>query len=166
MAVFITLTFLLQSKDVKAGIPCSHIMICCRENNKGITFLVNGKWNGAHDYSDISQVADVLQKIKDAGINIVIIDMTNESQWNQYWHLFEPMVNNIQQVCKQKNMQFIVFIGAAGDLALWNKKAERIWKLWGAGFKLSPIWLWRQSPDADCLSASRYVLGTLQQRTR
>ena len=130
MAVFIVLAFLLQSTNVKAGIPCSHIMICCRENNKGITFLVNGKWNGAHDYSDISQVADVLQKIKDAGINIVIIDMTNESQWNQYWHLFEPMVNNIQQVCKQKNMQFIVFIGAAGDLALWNKKAERIWKLW------------------------------------
>lgn len=129
-ALLFLLSIVVYLAKVKAGVPCAHILICCRENNKGMTFLVNGKWNGAHDYKDINQVSDVLQKIKDAGINIVIVDMTNESQWNQYWDLFKPMVNNIQQVCRQKNMQFILFIGAAGSFSDWNEKAERIWKTW------------------------------------
>lgn len=129
-ALLFLLSIVVYLPEVKAGVPCAHILICCRENNKGMTFLVNGKWNGAHDYKNINQVSDVLQKIKDAGINIVIVDMTNESQWNQYWDLFKPMVNNIQQVCRQKNMQFMLFIGAAGSFSDWNEKAERIWKTW------------------------------------
>ncbi len=143
--------------------------------------MVNGKWNGAHDYKDINQVSDVLQKIKEAGIKIVIVDMTNESQWNIYWKEYEPMVNNIQQVCRKKNMQFIVFIGAAGGFSVWNEKAERIWKKWaqdaayrryGFGdnrpmlvvFQPSEMYWekYNQAPDSLKTYLSRFHIGTTQ----
>lgn len=165
----------------KAGIPCAHILICCRESNKGIKFSVNGKWNEAHDYSDRKQVSDVLQKIKDAGIKIVIIDMTNDSQWNQYWEIYKPMVDNIQQVCKEKKMQFVIFIGAAGSFADWNEKAKRIWNTWAqdstyrrygfndnrpmlVAFQPSDMYWERynKAPESEKTYLSKFYIGTTQ----
>jgi hypothetical protein len=122
------------------SVPITHIMVCCRDANMGTTFLVNGKWNPAHDYSDINQVRDILQKIKDAGINIVSIDFTNPSQWNTgdvkgeplLWSMFHPMLLNIAQVCKEKNMQYFLFLGnsVAWSLKYWNGIAQKIWENW------------------------------------
>jgi hypothetical protein len=87
-------------------------MVCCRVTNKGTTFLVNGQWNPNHDYGDINQVRDILQKIQDAGINTVSVDFTNPSQWTIFKDTFIPMLKNINQVTAEKGMQMIVFIGA------------------------------------------------------
>jgi hypothetical protein len=130
MVLIILLLTLIYTPEINAGHPCCHVLICCRSTNKGMTFLVNGKWMEAHDYKDISQVSDILQKINDAGIKTVIVDMTNNSQWTNLWDEFEPMLNNIQQVCRNKDMQFFIFIGAAGEFSFWNEKAGRILKLW------------------------------------
>lgn len=119
-----------EEPAIGSGHPVCHVLICCRTTNRGIKFLVNGQWNPAHDYGDISQVRDVMQKIKDAGIRTVSIDMTNDSQWNQFWDEFKPMVDNIQQVCREKQMQFFLFIGAAGDMAFWNEKAKYTLENW------------------------------------
>jgi len=139
--LFFLLPLLIYVPKVKAGEPCCHILICCRSNNDGMTFLVNGNWNPAHDYTDIKQVSDILQKIKDAGVKNVIVDMTNASQWTHLWAQFKPMVNNVQQVCREKNMQFFVFIGAAfveddkkriktTPFAFWNAMAKNVWEMW------------------------------------
>ncbi len=69
--------------------------------------------------------------------------MTNPSQWTRFWDQFEPMVNNVAEVCKQKEMEFLIFIGAAlpeqvkinnhievDDFTFWNGIAERIWNSW------------------------------------
>ena len=96
--VFI-LTLTLMAPDLLAGEPVCHILICCRNNNRGITFQVNGKWLEAHDYGEMAQVEGILQLIKEAGINTVIIDMTNPSQWTRFWDQFEPMVNNVEKAC-------------------------------------------------------------------
>ncbi len=144
-------------------------------------FLVNGKWNPSHDYNDISQVDDVLQKIKSAGINVVIVDMTNDSQWNKYWDIYSPMVNNIQKVCIKKKMQFIIFIGAAGSFSAWNEKAKRIWNTWahdtsyrkyGFGdnkpmliaFQPSDMYWTRydKAPDSSKNYLSKFHIGTTQ----
>lgn len=142
-----TLLFLLISTfyapKLQAGEPVCHILICCRSQNEGIKFLVNGEWNSAHDYGNIEQVRDILQKVKDTGIKIVIVDMTNASQWTRLWEDFEPMVNNIQQVCTEKEMQFFLFIGASlsedmrketgirqGAFEFWNDMAKKIWETW------------------------------------
>ena len=136
---------LFSAMKLRAGEPVCHIMICCKECNNGLSFFVNGKWNANHEYADINVARDMLQKIKDAGINIVIIDMTNASQWTIFWDRSYPMVNNIQQVCREKNMQFLLFIGSQlpADIKLscnipaetdafdfWNTQAEKIWNTW------------------------------------
>jgi len=140
----IILTLLIcTSSVINAGEPCCHLLICCRSNNNGIKFQVNGEWNPAHNYGDINQVQDILQKIKDAGIHTVIVDMTNASQWTKYWDEFEPMINNIQKVCGEKQMQYFLFIGASlsddiiketgirsDPFTFWNKKAAYILNTW------------------------------------
>ncbi len=108
----------------------------------------------AHDYNDINQVEDVLQKIKNADINIVIIDMTNDSQWNKYWEIYKPMVDNMQQVCKKKKMQFIVFIGVTGSFSDWNAKAKRIWNTWA---KDSSYWRYGFGDNVPCLLPFRHL---------
>ncbi len=143
--VHLLLLLFLVYSELKAGEPVCHIMICCKACNNGVTFLVNGQWRSSHDYSDINQARDILQKIKDAGINTVSIDMTNPSQWTVFWDAFEPMVNNVQQVCREKNMQFFIFIGGqlpeniktecnipsnTDAFQFWNNMAEKIWSLW------------------------------------
>jgi hypothetical protein len=179
--LFLLPSLVFYMPQSKAGIPCTHILICCRESNKGIKFSVNGKWNEAHDYSDRRQVSDVLQKIKDAGIRIVIIDMTNDSQWNQYWKIYKPMVENIQQVCKEKKMQFVIFIGAAGSFADWNEKAKIIWTTWAkdstyrrygfgdnrpmlVAFQPSDMYWERynKAPESEKTYLSKFHIGTTQ----
>ena len=178
--------------NVKAGEPCCHILICCRGNNDGMTFLVDGKWNPAHDYRDINQVLNILQKIKDAGVNNVIIDMTNASQWTNLWPIYQPMVNNVQLACRQKNMQFFIFIGAAftepdkkkltmSQFAFWNAMAKNVWEMWaqdpsykryGYGddrpilivFQPSDIYWerYKAAPESEKTYLSKFHIGTTQ----
>jgi len=111
----ITLTVLfsltLTVPQTKAGEPVAHIMICCRSANEGASFLVNGVWNPNHDYTDINVTRGILQNIKNAGINTVAVDWTNPSQWTVLWSIFKPMMDNIRQVCAEKNMSYIAHIG-------------------------------------------------------
>ena len=143
MLLFILLGLFFCTPIVQAGEPCCHVLICCRSANDAMKFQVNGKWNPAHDYGDINQVRDILQTIKDAGIKTVIVDMTNASQWTNLWKEFEPMVNNIQQVCGEKKMHYFLFIGATlpesirqetgitqDAFAFWNDKAKLILNTW------------------------------------
>ncbi|MCK5908166.1 MAG: hypothetical protein KAG37_11260, partial [Flavobacteriales bacterium] len=128
--------------SVKAGEPMCHVLICCKSCNDGVKFLVNGEWNGNHDYRDIDQARDVMQNIKDAGINTIIIDLTNPSQWEWLWDSYTlPTLENIQQVCVEKNMQYLIHIGGAinptvreqenipddvSDFEYWDSKAKYI----------------------------------------
>jgi hypothetical protein len=141
--IFLILLLMVQVPNLEAGEPCCHILICCRNHNRGMTFQVNGKWLEAHDYRDMEQVKGILGKIKEAGINTVIIDMTNPSQWTRFWEMFEPMVNNVEQACRMMDMEFFLFIGAAlpeqikknnnirvDDFTFWNGIAEKIWNTW------------------------------------
>ena len=126
-----------------AGHPCAHILVCCRNCNDGVTFLVNGEWKSDHDYGDIEQARGVLQTIKDAGIRTVIVDMTNPSQWTRFRSGSMSILENIRQVCREKEMRFFFFIGSQlpeeirvrneidGDaFTFWNGIAKEIWETW------------------------------------
>lgn len=96
-----------------------------------------------HDYRNIDHTRDILEKIQAAGIKTVIIDLTNASQWTDHWGKFEPMVNNIRTVTKEKGMTYFAFIGAqfvsddyqkrmlpGGPFAFWNNIAGKIHDTW------------------------------------
>jgi len=145
IALFIILPLSVFITELKAGEPCCHIMICCKSCNGGAKFLVNNEWNSSHDYKEINQVRSILQKIKEAGINTVIIDMTNASQWTIFKDGYELGVNNVQQVCNEKDMKFFIFIGGqltdatktgcnipleTDAFQFWNDMAAKIWNTW------------------------------------
>ncbi len=129
--------------DGKGPVPVCHLLVCCRANNQGTTFLVNGAWNPAHDYSDIDQVRDILRKVKDAGIRVVGIDFTNPPEWEMgedgplhlegvapAWDRFRPMLENIAQVCGEEELEYFLFIGnpQAWTMKYWNTVAGYIWE--------------------------------------
>ncbi len=139
-----------QAKARPAGegpIPVCHIMPCCRAYNSGTSFLVGGKWVASHNYSDITQVRSIFSQIKSAGISVIGVDFTNGSQWDaagesathngdggEFWYQFKPMIDNIVQVCEEKEMKFFFLIGntqTCGGLDYWNSRiARRIWENW------------------------------------
>ncbi|MHB1462618.1 MAG: hypothetical protein ACYC1M_15120 [Armatimonadota bacterium] len=142
-----------EEPEVGTGHPVCHVLICCRSTNRGIKFLVNGQWNPAHDYGDISQ----------------------------FWDAYKPMVDNIQQVCREKQMQFFLFIGAAGDMAFWNEKAkytlenwakDKTYRRYGNGddrpmliiFNPAEMWWprYNSAPAAHKTYLSRFHMGTTQ----
>lgn len=129
------------------GLPtvACYLMPCCRVNNAGTKFLVCDEWNKAHDYKDISQVRDILKKIRQAGIKVVGVDFTNPSQWDDYgesaphngdggefWREFKPMLDNIALVCAETGMEYFLFIGNTQywGLDYWNDIAGRILQNW------------------------------------
>lgn len=178
-------------KSAQGPVPVTHIMVCCRTAGAGTTFLVNGEWNPDHDYGDIDQVRDIFQKIKDAGINVVSVDFTNPSMWNvgdvpgepTLWNIFSPMIDNIVQVCREKDMQFFLFLGnpAAWTFKYWNRIAGMVLENWAHlpeyrkyGFgddrpmlvMFYPGWefreLWEQTPDDEKDNLAKFRIGTTQ----
>jgi hypothetical protein len=134
----------INSQNLFAGEPVTGLLLCCRGSDRG-SFLVNGVWNTGHNYGDINQVRSIMQHIKDAGINIVSIDMTNASMWVRNFDIFKPMIDNIRKVCQEKNMEYFIMIGIVlpqsirnesgmpsylqtiDQVEFWNNIAQQIW---------------------------------------
>jgi hypothetical protein len=139
---YLLLIFFIFTSTIYAGEPCCYLLICCKNCNRGVEYLVNGQWKASHDYSDINQTRDILQKIKEVGIKNVIIDMSNSAQWESLWVENEKAVNNIEIVCKEKKMKFFILIGSSltqndlnayGNVNIqdfWNEKAGVILDKW------------------------------------
>ncbi len=144
--VLVFLLLLSLTNTVKAGVPVTGLLICCR-GAKG-PYLINDKWVAKHDYNDISQVRGILTNIKNAGIKVVMIDMSNASQWTKFKDIFFPMIENIRTVTAELGMEYFILIGAnlsqgtkdslsdiewiqnLDHLEFWNHPAEIIWKKW------------------------------------
>ncbi len=136
----------LSVNDNIEGFPCVHLLVCCRSANDGTKFLVNGSFTENHDYRIIDHTRSILQSIKDAGIDTVIVDLTNPAQWETLINTHTiPQINNIAQVCREKKMQWFIHYGgqvtdisrmdhnipaSVTRLAYWNGKAKIIWDNW------------------------------------
>ena len=126
-----TLTITQDCQPSDVPIPVSHIMPCCRWNNNGTSFLINGVWNTYHDYADLTQCRNILKTISQAGIRVISIDFTNQAQWDSQWESdhFKERLENIIQVCGEINMEWFLFIGnlSVPGISYWNGIAERIY---------------------------------------
>lgn len=136
-------------KDGYSGAPYAvcHLMPCCRANNAGTKFLLGSEWLSNHDYTDIAQVRSILGQVQAAGINIVSLDYSNPSQWDDYgqsalhggdgnelWRISKKQIENIALVCAEKGMEFFFLIGDTQHWGLkyWNMIAEYIWNNWAS----------------------------------
>ena len=115
----------------KGPVPMTHILICCRSSNEGvIRFKVGDEWITNHDYRNIDHARAILSTIQQAGINDVIIDLTNPSQWaetpaswpgcqpgeNALWETeTKDQIATIEQVCEELGMHFVMFIGRSEE---------------------------------------------------
>lgn len=133
---------------VRRSVPMTHILICCRSSNEGvIRFKVGDEWLTDHSYKNIDHARALLSTIKAAGIDDIIIDVTNPSQWesvpaswpgcvpneNALWETdTRDILATIETVCTELDMRFVMFIGnpAAHTIAYWNGIAKRIWDTW------------------------------------
>ena len=111
-------------------VPATYIMVCCHGADKGTKFLANGEWDDRHDYRDYAFALDQMRKIKEAGINVVGVDFTNPSQWDQFKAHHWPMLLNVVKAAKELDMQYFLFLGntCAHTMKYWNEKAKVVWE--------------------------------------
>ena len=124
------LTRAMANKAVSAPVPVTYIMVCCHGADKGTAFLANGKWDTRHDYRDYFFARDMMRKIKESGINVVGIDFTNPSQWDQFRAHHWPMLENVAKAAAELDMQYFIFMGNthAHTMKYWNDKAKIVWE--------------------------------------
>ena len=105
-------------------------MVCCHGADKGTKFLANGEWDTKHDYRDYAFARDQMRKIKEAGINVVGVDFTNPSQWDQFKAHHWPMLENVAKAAAELDMQYFIFMGNthAHTMKYWNEKAKIVWE--------------------------------------
>lgn len=134
------------NSGLRAGEPCTHLLVCCQHCNREVKILINGKWTEKHTYASLDACRDILQKIKDVGINTVIVDMTNRAQWlGAFEKFYRAKIDTIQQVCEEKDMQFFIHIGHSwskggthflglpaetSHFEAWGEIAQIIWDNW------------------------------------
>ena len=136
-------------QDVSGPVPVCHLLACSgAAANSGAKFLVNGEWNQSHDYADISQVRDIIRKVKEAGIRVVGVEFTNPAAWavdgggavnrecaDPAWEEFRPALGNIVRVCEEEGLEYFLFIGDPQALSMdyCNKVAGFIWEQYAQG---------------------------------
>ena len=116
--------------ETNIPVPATYIMVCCHGADKGTKFLANGEWDAKHNYGDYDFALDQMRKIKAAGINVVGVDFTNPSQWDQFKAHHWPMLQNVVRAAKELDMQYFLFLGntCAHTMKYWNEKAKIVWE--------------------------------------
>ena len=90
------------------------------DEHNGATVYIGGKWQSI-DWKDNNQTAEFIKNIKDAGINIVICDLTNGWSWLDY------EVQYIQSLCAKNGMKLCIAENSGGDVAKFESHAQDIW---------------------------------------
>lgn len=87
---------------------------------KGATVYVEDKWQSV-DWKKTKQIDEFVKNIKDAGINIIICDLTNGWSWLNY------EVQYIQSLCAKNGMKICIAENSGGDVATFESHAQDIW---------------------------------------
>lgn len=89
-------------------------------NYSGARINVRGKWQSI-DWADNAQVNEYLDNIKQAGIQVVVADLTNG------WGWLDARCQFIQGLCAQKGLRFCVAENSEGNVARFESRARDIW---------------------------------------
>ncbi|MBV9864724.1 MAG: RICIN domain-containing protein [Abitibacteriaceae bacterium] len=87
---------------------------------EGARVYVGGTWK-AIDWADNSQINEYLDNCKKAGIQLVIVDLTNG------WGWLNTRSQYMQSLCAQKGLKFCVAENSLGNAATFETHAQDIW---------------------------------------
>jgi hypothetical protein len=90
------------------------------DNTEGATIFVNGKWQSI-DWKDNNQINEYIQNLKDAGITILICDLTNG------WGWLDDKVQYIQSLCAKNGMKLCIAENSSGNVSDFEAHAQDIW---------------------------------------
>jgi len=138
VCVGILVSSLLMITPARAGVPCC-LISCVGEDlahNHGTTFLVDDQYIFC-TYTNPTQITGLLAKIKAAGIQVVIVDMTNDPQWQggNLWPKSQIQIANIDSACRSLGLQYAFLIGgdaAHGSVPILDGRAATILSLWAS----------------------------------
>lgn len=86
----------------------------------GAKIYVKGKWQ-APDWADDAQIIEHIDNCKNAGIDTIIVDLTNG------WGWLNARSRRVLELCAERNMKFCVADNSGGSLATLEDHAEDIW---------------------------------------
>lgn len=87
----------------------------------GLKNQVKGQWKTL-DWADNSLVEVYLDGIKEAGIGVVIADLTNG------WNWLDARCRFIQSLCARKGLKFCIAENSAGSTTTFENHAADVWK--------------------------------------
>lgn len=82
--------------------------------------MVNGQWKTL-DWADESRIGHYLDGIKQAGVTVVVADLTNG------WGWLDARCKVIMRECAKRNMKFCVAENSGGNVAGFEKHSEDVW---------------------------------------
>ena len=87
----------------------------------GLKDSVNAQWR-ALDWADDGLIEAYLEAIKQAGIKVVIADLTNG------WNWLDGRCQYIQSLCAKKGLKFCIAENSTGHTASFESHARDVWK--------------------------------------
>ena len=89
-------------------------------NTEGATIYVNGKWQSI-DWKDNAQIDEYIENLHEAGITVLICDLTNG------WNWLDDKVQYIQTLCAKNGMKLCIAENSQGDISVFESRAMHIW---------------------------------------
>jgi len=86
----------------------------------GLKNQINGQWKTL-DWADDSLVEAYLDGIKEAGVGVVIADLTNG------WNWLDARCRFIQSLCARKGLAFCIAENSSGNTATFESHAADVW---------------------------------------
>ena len=87
----------------------------------GLKNQINGQWKTL-DWADNSLVEAYLDGIKEAGVGVVIADLTNG------WNWLDARCRFIQSLCAKKGLKFCIAENSTGNTTTFESHAADVWK--------------------------------------
>ncbi len=89
-------------------------------NTVGATILVNNRWQ-AINWMDKYQVEEHVKNMREAGVTILICDLTNG------WNWLNNDVHYIQSLCVKNGMKVCIAENSYGDVSMFESHAYDVW---------------------------------------
>ena len=164
-------------EEAGVPVPVCYLLTGSRTGaNQGTTFLVDGSWMSEQNYRDPDQTRDIVGKIKEAGIRVVGVVLSDMQGADTHTE-----IENIAAACRESELEYFIFLRNPEQKTLMalNAEAGTIWEryaqqkpyrrygfgddrpllavsLSGSSFRR----MWEAAPEEEKSALERFRIGT------